>query len=545
MLLKKALEEGKIQIAENLIDNFVKSLSEIKFDKDDIVIPETVDGRIRSLTIMLLHEDNKEKLKNAISLIEIQRQYFELIEHFFGFLYKDMLKYKVDPRTFANNFIDNEGNIQKALKMAPQFLAVLNQFWKDLGEAAFYHIEDQQKLKASFGGELFPDSSRNIASTTGLYLDTIILPDPFLRTEGLLKMNPSMEFVFHMIRHALTLLSYKDLALANLSVPIIAILPDRNVVEKDYYDYLDYEVQKNCIMHASIITDKSFNTIDEVAELFSSLKTVEEVEKLIKNPQRLLFDTEWKEPIGVQISKYLDNDSIRGIREQTNFSVGSVVFSSIWQRMMQASDIQRRSHDIRGIPLIQAPTSWEYYNWKISYDSQIYGRDEEIAADLHITRAMQNLPEEDFAWLGNIPTNTLIKMRQDGAIDEFRSIIGSGINEIINLDKNDFLQTGEKVIDNLSNAFRDHQLKLMQIESKILKLYGLDLSSCLLLGGISIAASFLPNGTAIGASLTVGGMMFGPKTKNILEIIKEWKKTSTEKKKLSSNAVGILFKHKV
>lgn len=68
MLLKKALDENKIVVAEHLVSNFQQSLSKIEFAEDGLVVPETVDGRIIAMSLMLVDQDNNTKANAPLSL---------------------------------------------------------------------------------------------------------------------------------------------------------------------------------------------------------------------------------------------------------------------------------------------------------------------------------------------------------------------------------------------------------------------------------------------------------------------------------------------
>ena len=45
-----------------------------------------------------------------------------------------------------------------------------------------------------------------------------------------------------------------------------------------------------------------------------------------------------------------------------------MVFNHCFGRMAQATDISWKSASLGGVPLIDAPTSWQYYNWSLEYE---------------------------------------------------------------------------------------------------------------------------------------------------------------------------------
>lgn len=449
MLIKKALDENKIVIAEHLVAGFQESLSKIKFAKDGIVIPETVDGRIRSMSLPLVYQEDKAKIKNSISLAEIQHAYFECIEEYFGFLYKDMLKYKANPESFASEFISHEENVQMAMKFIPDFINSVIKFWEDVGGIAFFHLQDLQCLKANFGGELFPSYERNIASTAGLYIDTIVLPDPFVKLNTLTITSTAPEgIVFFFIKNCLTLLGYKNLALAELEVPIIVIFPYKFDMDHTIGDKIRNQAEKNTLIHSSLLFDNNFASLNEVREFSKKITTVDKLILEIKRPDLLLFATEWEGTFEEKIQKHLREYApiSKPKHVEVEFSVGEHILNHMVGRMLQANDILQRSVEIQGIPLIEAETSWEHFNWMLKYsNAKDYLDIKNKSTDYHVLRALQSGIDEEFCWLGNIPPETLIEIRKKGAIDEIREIIGTGITDIIQEEPENFSKTSAQL----------------------------------------------------------------------------------------------------
>ena len=53
---------------------------------------------------------------------------------------------------------------------------------------------------------------------------------------------------------------------------------------------------------------------------------------------------------------------------------------------------------------------------------------------------------------GNIPTDALIEIRQQGAMDEIREILGNGIDDLVNLNPDNFHRSRDRVFDNISSG---------------------------------------------------------------------------------------------
>ena len=120
-----------------------------------------------------------------------------------------------------------------------QILPAIDEFWENLGEIAHIHVEEMRgNIKGVFGGDLFPAHDENIVSKCGVYADTIILPDPFLRSRHVFEHFPEEEHAYYLMKHGLSILQYKRIACADIGTPIVAILPDRTVLEKEEKEFV-------------------------------------------------------------------------------------------------------------------------------------------------------------------------------------------------------------------------------------------------------------------------------------------------------------------
>lgn len=103
-LLQVQLKNGKMKFAPHLIDGFWESMKRVKISPDGMIDPETVDGRIRSLCMLIAYENDRQEWKDTVSLREIQEGYFQRLNHAFGQLFEMMTEAKADPYKFAGWF---------------------------------------------------------------------------------------------------------------------------------------------------------------------------------------------------------------------------------------------------------------------------------------------------------------------------------------------------------------------------------------------------------------------------------------------------------
>ena len=96
LILQEMLKEGKIQIPNDNIQ-IEKSLTACRYDLKGEPDLSTIDGVVRSMALMAEYFHDREQLKNAITLSEIQNRYFEKIWRNFDFFYQKMIELKLTP----------------------------------------------------------------------------------------------------------------------------------------------------------------------------------------------------------------------------------------------------------------------------------------------------------------------------------------------------------------------------------------------------------------------------------------------------------------
>jgi len=534
-LLKKKLKDGNIKFAPHLIDGFWESMQRVKISPDGIVDPETVDGRIRSLCMLIAYENDRQEWKDVVSLRDIQEGYFQRVNYAFGQLFEMMIEANSDPYKFSGWFSSDKNRVKDCLPVIDEFCNEIMQFWENISEPTWIHLEDSFDSKAVFTGELFPDGRSNVASSTGLYFDTTVLPDPFIKISPMLQSMSDEEKCYDVVRLALQVLSYKSLALTDIEKPIVAILPDRHQLEEDYREFITDCAVSDSIEHTKTLFGQEVSNAEELFIYYSHFKDADEIVRRLIKPDKLVFATEWDGSLTQQMARLLEEQGEKlGMK-----TVGQAVFMHLLGRFSQANDAFQRSLQLRGTPIIRAETSWIWYNQMLQYNSGNSGLDK--LNDLHIARALNSTVKNEMPWMGNIPTDALIEIRKSGALDEIRNLLSTGLRSVIEANPNNFYRTGDKVFDNLDSAFKEHEKKIKELVSKKWTFAGKDIGSFVVVGGVEITAAItgLPLFGALGAIAGMTGVI-----PNVKDLKEKYKQLRAEESQINSTGVGILFKNK-
>ncbi len=311
-ILKEQLEAGKVYIKEGL--KVADSLKAVRYGPDGEIDLDTVDGLVRSLALGVEGMHNRQETKKIASLSEIQNAYFNFLYTNFSHFYEIMQKRKLTPHEAGLAATKSKATIEEVKSFMFKVLDYINEFWNEAGDIAQIHIEDMNKnIKGVFGGDLFPAHNENLASKCGIYTDTIILPDPFLRSKHIFAMQDDSQKVYYFIKHAMNLLQYKDLACTDLDVPIVVVLPDISALDKHEREFNEKLGKEDSLIHYTKLFGREFESFDEFMDFSSTLDTIERVLAEIKEPDRLLFDSSYSSDPKVQFQKMLDSTLIKNI----------------------------------------------------------------------------------------------------------------------------------------------------------------------------------------------------------------------------------------
>jgi len=529
-IFQEKFKEGKIKTAEGL--NVKDSLLAVRTGTDGEIDLDTVDGLVRSMALAVTSVFDREELKQSISLSEIQNTYFSFIEQEFGHFYKEMIQNGVTPQEVGKDIIQRQEIVKEINQHLDEFLDVINGFWDQFSDVAHIHVEDMHnKFKGVFGGGLFPSHDENIASKCGIYIDTIILPDPFLRSKIIFQnMNDSSK-VFYLVKHALNILQYKDLACADVNPPIVVILPDIAELQHDEKEFFDKMGQQDSLIHMGKLFARKFTSFEELLDFTDNLDTAERVDLAIKDYSCLLFDTEWRGGSVEQIKRFMNE--FTKLFETSH--PGRGIVSHVSSRMSICNELLTKSQRMGGSIIIEAPTSWQYLVWKMKYDIKNIEKIEE----LHIVRGLQNLADNEMQWLGKVPTDALIEIRKADALGDIREVLGKGIADLSAANPNDFYRTSEQVFENINDAFDHHKRNIKKLKNKKWKFAGKDVGSWLVIGTLGISAAATGLLVCGLAAIVADQLLDAPKLKDIPKSIKDLAKESND---LKQSPVGLLFK---
>ncbi|OQV40449.1 hypothetical protein BZ160_14290 [Pantoea vagans] len=536
-LIQRELSAGKIKVSPHLIEGIISSLNNIRLLPDGRVDPDTVDGTIRAMGSAVRHFTERLDIKKNHSIQDLQKSYFDHLFYNFGEVYEFMVNAKEEPWKVAS-FLSTKVDFVKSIDESfEEIYSNIQKFWEVASEIGIIHLQDGDQIKATFSGDMFPSYSQNVVSTAGLYVDTIVLPCPVLRVGRLHGAASKKEFCRLLLKHVLTCMTYREIALEEFNPAVALVLPDSRDYSQDDKEFMQNISEPMILKHAGFLYGREFSEKGEFEDFSRSLKDINAVMKALKNPQRLVFDIEWGGDAHSQLSRIM-SDSDRISAKLFDNHAGMEVYFNCLGRIPQAMAAKENAQSLGSTPLINAETSWLYYTWLLEYNTYDGYVDSAEIKNLHMVHAISSGMDDGFAWLGKIPLENIIELRRKNLLSEVRETLSSGVEELIFSNKEDYLKTSQRVVDNVDSAFIRHQRFLKKAREEKLKIYGLDIGPCILNGAIAITAAYTGS-VALGTISAGLGMLGLPSLKDIKSKIKD----SDERLNTYKNtATGMLFK---
>lgn len=262
LTLKEEIASGRIVVKSA---HTIEALRKVRYSEDGKVDPTTVDSSVRALGLATLAGVSRRQAKET-SLREVQSAYFEMLDSFFGEAFYEMRQRGLNAHDMASVLSRDQKTVKAFQDDYGAFTTGVHDFWHHFGPALQAHIDDLTSLKSVFSGDISPSYMSNIACSVGLYMDTVVLPDPLLRlivywsTPGGLK--PQHQF-FYLTKHALNILGYRELALAEVEPPIVVVVPGLSA-DRNYMSLLSTLGDSDVTEHFSRMFVRPFSNLKDI-----------------------------------------------------------------------------------------------------------------------------------------------------------------------------------------------------------------------------------------------------------------------------------------
>jgi hypothetical protein len=425
---------------------------------------------------------------------EYQRNLFQRLDEFFV---------RATGKT-ASNFstIDAFGDVVRssARKMASRGEVAfrwldeeLRVFYAREGADAFSSAQQLGGMKLVLGGSSrFLGSQLTSVSTSVLYSDTVLIPDPVM--PWLEKDRTEEKFRHVLLLQAVhALLHLKPLVDADLQYPAVLVFPSWEKTLEDRDEHTQKAISQ-------LIADVFSNSLGETFESLGDVKDYAD-----RNPERFLVAADsthlFVAPGGPVDERLVDAlaryqkemetwRSQEWLRLYTALPAHLRVLNGVTERLGPLYHLLENAEEMGGHPLLCLEQHAHYY--KLISDTNS-GRLERLGLlDPHTRALVDALGSRRLRWLGGLPSDTLARLREDNEQVGFRKRLRDALGRLHDSMLSNVDNVAAEICHELASAITDHEKQLRGVQSKYNRIHGQTAALALAAAGAALIPALAP-----------------------------------------------------
>jgi len=463
---------------------------------------------------------------------KFHEKYFEILEDYFGVHLKHMKKKGQDLEKAVNESMKAYDEVT-AGSVANTFMEeTIKLDWQGLQAG----IREQGGTKAVHATTTWglPDAIKRIS----LYADTCIIyrivhhPS----TVTFERWHPFARLGY-LMANSLSLLQMKEIFFADvappiaiLNIPPIATNPDKRKIWKELRE------QDGLRIFSKLFGVKA-SSDEEIEKYVAEHKDMDSLFRNLKkiNPFTDSEDYDFRKQVAqmMQAVRYVRHGDPHALStsKDPSFLLGAIRHA-LFSSPAQISSQLISCGSLRGQPIIYNREDWCILCWKFSEDSRLLSKKAGFTMTPKDFLLVNALNLDNFKWLGNVPIDGIVRMREEGELQEMRDLLGKGIEEIENVSDEEFMEVSKQVSHNLHQTFKQHKSKVKGLDEKFRRKYLLDVATLTVGGSIGVVSSVFPPLAILAGIIGVG---------SIKDLLSSVSAKRSKMEELRRKPVGLLF----
>ena len=361
----------------------------------------------------------------------------------------------------------------------------LKGFYAGPGKEAFRAAKSLPGQKLVLGGQRFTATSKRAVQQMALYADTLLIPDPVMPWLERDRQEERFRDVL-MVKQIHQLFPLRGLSQID-GHPLVVFPSWEKSLEAE-----DPQTQDNMELAAIRLVE---HFVGEQFEDFEEL--FDYAEKNTKRFLRIVEENRLFVPPGGNGTETLDEgialwreDAVRRRSDSYLDSISDlgdhqIVLMFIMDRIAPVFHVLENAGEFSASPLFGLPQQWHYFKlWQRANAGRVAapGADPNTALD-----TVRALTDERHAWLGAVPLEALVELRERGANIEFRRRLTEVLLELECAHEGNYEAQVARVGRGLQILLREHDAEVRKIERESREKY----SRLAIAGGTALAGAFL------------------------------------------------------
>lgn len=350
----------------------------------------------------------------------------------------------------------------------------------------------------------------------GLYFDTICFVDPlfippYAFEVGWLKCTTEAEKRTQCFGACMSLLRIKHFALADCEPPLCIVYPHAEHMANDegslkiLDDSLHYTI--GYFQHMFGLT----SPVSDMSELRKMLSEIPDskINSLAKQEPEVEFLISFDIP-EMPLSIHFRNenkDVFQGDPKTKAEEAFIRAFPFMRNRFRVEVSCNHEASNLCCDRLINGKKYWAFHKWALQYGCK------ETASKLHLSQedaVLRAIEMDEVKWLGNINSEDLIRIRENGQMEEMRSLFRVNRARLKKATLDDYETVAREVAEQINWTVKEHNDRVDDRRNALHKQLSLTVGAFAITGSLGIASLFCPplSSLAIGAaaiSIILGG----------------------------------------
>lgn len=466
---------------------------------------------------------------------KFHEKYFEILEDYFGVHFKQMRNKKQSlPKAVAKSCEAYSNQLADSVCDAFN-QELMNIDWRAYSDC----IRNLGGTKVLIEGTLTQELAEgNLIKRISLYADTIVFSGvipryhEYLRIRGISKKKVSpIARIFMEITGALTLLGLKEVFFADVEEPIVVIsLPlafSTSDLARSCFKIADHDALELC----SHIFGRKFSSLKEFSSFVLKKRNAENLAESIRHPEFVEANIPVKDALltTMKAIAFVEPDAqSQKDPELLVKAMNNQVVNATRKSTAQLISCSR----LKAEPATISLDDWHILKWRFAKDNRILSKKlgmTKISANSQVLNALQL---DDFKWLGNVPLEGIVRMREEGELQNLRDLLSKGVREIETVTDEEFVEVTKRVGYNLNEAFKGHKTQVKRLDEEFRRKYDFDVASLIVTGSMGMVSALFPP-LAIVAGIIGGGSM--------IQIIRHIEEERSRREELRRKPIGLLF----
>ena len=286
--------------------------------------------------------------------------------------------------------------------------------------------------------------------------------------------------------------------------------------------------------YAGSIFNPNFSSSKAVVEYLDKFGSFEEFESVVKRSRVSLVNPDGSRATQADFLKVYDyyND-----KYEDHFDLATALFLFLRGRFSAPAYDLYASGSYASCFATDFKGVWKNFIWLLSHDNGEIAkqcRKKPLSRD---TLVLQTLQNPTLSWIGNVPIEKVIEMRERGELQDMRDFLSKSVGEIEGASDEEFFDVASETEYRIQQAFLKHSSDVRSLSNTFKRRYKIQTASIIVTGSLGIVSAMFPPIAQTISILSASAVESVSITKLISQYLEERDAIRTLRRK----PVGMLF----